>query len=151
MTKEPKLEAAVRIVPEWQDYDQEIKQLQHRFQEEKEMGALYGDKSAKEASREGMYRALALGRYFLACLVSVAETESCQNKKNQLFSLPSWHLIVYIFHFAYSVGLLDAGTSRQYEQVSIAAAQKPEIKELKVKNGVERTEMLFRQVSNFIE
>uniref|UniRef100_A0A8C0WBK4 Glucosyltransferase 24 catalytic domain-containing protein n=1 Tax=Castor canadensis TaxID=51338 RepID=A0A8C0WBK4_CASCN len=28
MTKEPKLEAAVRIVPEWQDYDQEIKQLQ---------------------------------------------------------------------------------------------------------------------------
>ncbi|KAF4026276.1 hypothetical protein G4228_018554 [Cervus hanglu yarkandensis] len=86
MTKEPKLEAAVRIVPEWQDYDQEIKQLQHRFQEEKEMGALYGDKTAKEASREGMYRSLALGRYFLACLISVAETESCQNKKNQLFS-----------------------------------------------------------------
>uniref|UniRef100_A0A452H2W3 Glucosyltransferase 24 catalytic domain-containing protein n=1 Tax=Gopherus agassizii TaxID=38772 RepID=A0A452H2W3_9SAUR len=27
MTKEPKLQAAVRIVPEWQDYDQEIKQL----------------------------------------------------------------------------------------------------------------------------
>ncbi|XP_005910042.1 UDP-glucose:glycoprotein glucosyltransferase 1 isoform X1 [Bos mutus] len=53
MTKEPKLEAAVRIVPEWQDYDQEIKQLQHRFQEEKEMGALYRDKTAKEASREG--------------------------------------------------------------------------------------------------
>ena len=74
MTKEPKLEAAVRIVPEWQDYDQEIKQLQHRFQEEKEMGALYRDKTAKEASREGMYRSLALGRYFLACLVSVAET-----------------------------------------------------------------------------
>uniref|UniRef100_A0A452TRP9 UDP-glucose ceramide glucosyltransferase-like 1 n=1 Tax=Ursus maritimus TaxID=29073 RepID=A0A452TRP9_URSMA len=38
MTKEPKLEAAVRIVPEWQDYDQEIKQLQTRFQREKEMG-----------------------------------------------------------------------------------------------------------------
>ncbi|KAI4543982.1 hypothetical protein MG293_004248 [Ovis ammon polii] len=53
MTKEPKLEAAVRIVPEWQDYDQEVKQLQHRFQEEKEMGALYRDKTAKEASREG--------------------------------------------------------------------------------------------------
>lgn len=88
MTKEPKLEAAVRIVPEWQDYDQEIKQLQHRFQEEKEMGVLYGDKTAKEASREGMYRSLALGRYFLACLISVAETESSQNKKNQLFSLP---------------------------------------------------------------
>lgn len=40
MTKEPKLEAAVRIVPEWQDYDQEIKQLQMRFQREKEAGAL---------------------------------------------------------------------------------------------------------------
>uniref|UniRef100_A0A2K6EYS8 UDP-glucose glycoprotein glucosyltransferase 1 n=1 Tax=Propithecus coquereli TaxID=379532 RepID=A0A2K6EYS8_PROCO len=39
MTKEPKLEAAVRIVPEWQDYDQEIKQLQTRFQQEKEGGA----------------------------------------------------------------------------------------------------------------
>lgn len=60
-----------------------------RFQEEKEMGALYRDKTAKEASREGMYRSLALGRYFLACLVSVAETESCKNKKNQLFSPPS--------------------------------------------------------------
>lgn len=36
MTKEPKLEAAVRIVPEWQDYDQEIKQLQILFQKEKE-------------------------------------------------------------------------------------------------------------------
>ncbi|XP_073432558.1 UDP-glucose:glycoprotein glucosyltransferase 1 isoform X2 [Dendrobates tinctorius] len=31
MTKEPKLEAAVRIVPEWQDYDQEIKKLYSRF------------------------------------------------------------------------------------------------------------------------
>ncbi|KAM4694054.1 UDP-glucose:glycoprotein glucosyltransferase 1 isoform 2-T2 [Discoglossus pictus] len=30
-TKEPKLEAAVRIVPEWQDYDQEIKNLYSRF------------------------------------------------------------------------------------------------------------------------
>uniref|UniRef100_A0A4W3JNT5 UDP-glucose ceramide glucosyltransferase-like 1 n=1 Tax=Callorhinchus milii TaxID=7868 RepID=A0A4W3JNT5_CALMI len=35
MTKEPKLEAAVRIVPEWQDYDQEIKQFQKQFQEGK--------------------------------------------------------------------------------------------------------------------
>ncbi|XP_066454002.1 UDP-glucose:glycoprotein glucosyltransferase 1 isoform X3 [Eleutherodactylus coqui] len=33
MTKEPKLEAAVRIVPEWQDYDQEIKRLYSRFLE----------------------------------------------------------------------------------------------------------------------
>lgn len=33
MTKEPKLEAAVRIVAEWTDYDQEIKRLQTRVQE----------------------------------------------------------------------------------------------------------------------
>ena len=52
---------------------------------------------------------------------------------------------------AFKLWCLSAGTSRQYEQVSIAAARKPEKKELKVKNGVERTEMLFRQVSNFIE
>ncbi|XP_033087801.1 UDP-glucose:glycoprotein glucosyltransferase 1 isoform X1 [Trachypithecus francoisi] len=52
MTKEPKLEAAVRIVPEWQDYDQEIKQLQLRFQKEKETGALYKEKT-EEPSREG--------------------------------------------------------------------------------------------------
>uniref|UniRef100_A0A672UE81 UDP-glucose ceramide glucosyltransferase-like 1 n=1 Tax=Strigops habroptila TaxID=2489341 RepID=A0A672UE81_STRHB len=38
MTKEPKLQAAMRIVPEWQDYDQEIKQLQSLFQKEKETG-----------------------------------------------------------------------------------------------------------------
>ena len=46
---------------------------------------------------------------------------------------------------------VGAGTSRQYEQVPTAAAQKPEKKKLKVKDGVERAEMLFRQVSNFIE
>ncbi|KAG7261728.1 hypothetical protein CRUP_023715, partial [Coryphaenoides rupestris] len=33
-TKEPKLHAAVRIVPEWADYDQEIKRLLSRVQEE---------------------------------------------------------------------------------------------------------------------
>ncbi|XP_074465883.1 UDP-glucose:glycoprotein glucosyltransferase 1 isoform X1 [Sebastes fasciatus] len=33
MTKEPKLHAAVRIVAEWTDYDQEIKRLQTRVQE----------------------------------------------------------------------------------------------------------------------
>uniref|UniRef100_A0A8C3M5K1 UDP-glucose glycoprotein glucosyltransferase 1 n=1 Tax=Chrysolophus pictus TaxID=9089 RepID=A0A8C3M5K1_CHRPC len=38
MTKEPKLQAAMRIVPEWQDYDQEIKQLHNLFQKEKETG-----------------------------------------------------------------------------------------------------------------
>ncbi|XP_053452768.1 UDP-glucose:glycoprotein glucosyltransferase 1 isoform X2 [Nycticebus coucang] len=51
MTKEPKLEAAVRIVPEWQDYDQEVKQLQSRFQQEKEAGAL--DKEQPEAPSRG--------------------------------------------------------------------------------------------------
>uniref|UniRef100_A0A8C2TUX1 UDP-glucose ceramide glucosyltransferase-like 1 n=1 Tax=Coturnix japonica TaxID=93934 RepID=A0A8C2TUX1_COTJA len=39
MTKEPKLQAAMRIVPEWQDYDQEIKQLHNLFQKEKETGS----------------------------------------------------------------------------------------------------------------
>ncbi|KAF7667496.1 hypothetical protein LDENG_00056440 [Lucifuga dentata] len=33
MTKEPKLQAAVRIVAEWSDYDQEIKRLQTKVQE----------------------------------------------------------------------------------------------------------------------
>lgn len=33
MTKEPKLQAAVRIVSEWTDYDQEIKRLQNTVQE----------------------------------------------------------------------------------------------------------------------
>lgn len=33
MTKEPKLQAAVRIVAEWTDYDQEIKRLQTQVQE----------------------------------------------------------------------------------------------------------------------
>uniref|UniRef100_A0A5F9C6B1 UDP-glucose:glycoprotein glucosyltransferase 1 n=1 Tax=Oryctolagus cuniculus TaxID=9986 RepID=A0A5F9C6B1_RABIT len=51
MTKEPKLQAAVRIVPEWQDYDQEIKQLQTRFQEEKDAGTLYTEREG-EAERE---------------------------------------------------------------------------------------------------
>ncbi|XP_029471306.1 UDP-glucose:glycoprotein glucosyltransferase 1 isoform X2 [Rhinatrema bivittatum] len=39
MTKEPKLQAAMRIVPEWQDYDQEVKRLYSSFLEEKESNA----------------------------------------------------------------------------------------------------------------
>uniref|UniRef100_A0AAY4APQ1 UDP-glucose ceramide glucosyltransferase-like 1 n=1 Tax=Denticeps clupeoides TaxID=299321 RepID=A0AAY4APQ1_9TELE len=35
-TKEPKLQAAVRIVAEWSNYDQEVKKLYSRFQKEKE-------------------------------------------------------------------------------------------------------------------
>lgn len=92
MTKEPKLEAAVRIVPEWQDYDQEIKQLQTRFQEEKESGALHKDTPAQEPSREGMYSLLALGKYFLACLISVCCKSRIMNKRtrrNSYLILPS--------------------------------------------------------------
>lgn len=35
-TKEPKLSAAVRIVPEWSRYDSEIKQLLKRVKDQKE-------------------------------------------------------------------------------------------------------------------
>ena len=69
MTKEPKLEAAVRIVPEWQDYDQEIKQLQTRFQEEKEAGALHKGVPAQEPGRQGTHRLMASGKSFSACLI----------------------------------------------------------------------------------
>ena len=58
---------------------------------------------------------------------------------------------IYIIRIHIFVQQKPAGTSRQYDQVSIAAARKPEKKELKVKNGVERAEMLFRQVGDFIE
>uniref|UniRef100_A0A670YK19 Glucosyltransferase 24 catalytic domain-containing protein n=2 Tax=Pseudonaja textilis TaxID=8673 RepID=A0A670YK19_PSETE len=34
-TKEPKLEAAIRIVPEWTDYDSEIQKLINRIRNEK--------------------------------------------------------------------------------------------------------------------
>uniref|UniRef100_A0A8C0J2W6 UDP-glucose ceramide glucosyltransferase-like 1 n=1 Tax=Chelonoidis abingdonii TaxID=106734 RepID=A0A8C0J2W6_CHEAB len=53
MTKEPKLQAAVRIVPEWQDYDQEIKQLYSRFQKEKESGTLTTTDGMKLQNRKG--------------------------------------------------------------------------------------------------
>ncbi|KAH0623877.1 hypothetical protein JD844_007062 [Phrynosoma platyrhinos] len=52
MTKEPKLQAAIRIVPEWQDYDQEIKQLHNRFQQEKELGTLLTTNETKQQSQE---------------------------------------------------------------------------------------------------
>ncbi|KAG9343548.1 hypothetical protein JZ751_013714 [Albula glossodonta] len=41
-TKEPKLQAAVRIVAEWSDYDQEIKRIYNKFLEEKEKGTISG-------------------------------------------------------------------------------------------------------------
>ncbi|XP_039344476.1 UDP-glucose:glycoprotein glucosyltransferase 1 isoform X2 [Mauremys reevesii] len=54
MTKEPKLQAAVRIVPEWQDYDQEIKQLYSRFQKEKESGTLTTTDGMKQQNRKDL-------------------------------------------------------------------------------------------------
>nr|XP_032620671.1 UDP-glucose:glycoprotein glucosyltransferase 1 isoform X2 [Chelonoidis abingdonii] len=54
MTKEPKLQAAVRIVPEWQDYDQEIKQLYSRFQKEKESGTLTTTDGMKLQNRKDL-------------------------------------------------------------------------------------------------
>ncbi|XP_060690892.1 UDP-glucose:glycoprotein glucosyltransferase 1 isoform X2 [Hemiscyllium ocellatum] len=52
MTKEPKLEAAVRIVSEWQDYDQELKQLQKLVQEGKLNGLAHAS-TADIPSTEG--------------------------------------------------------------------------------------------------
>ncbi|XP_019359258.1 PREDICTED: UDP-glucose:glycoprotein glucosyltransferase 1 isoform X2 [Gavialis gangeticus] len=52
MTKEPKLQAAMRIVSEWQDYDLEIKQLYSRFQEEKEIGTIKTIGETKHQSKE---------------------------------------------------------------------------------------------------
>jgi hypothetical protein len=34
MTKEPKLQVAQRLIPEWKDYDNEIKNLMEKCQEE---------------------------------------------------------------------------------------------------------------------
>lgn len=47
MTKEPKLQAAVRIVSEWNDYDQEIKRLQNTVQEK-----LAPDHTTQQRSRD---------------------------------------------------------------------------------------------------
>ncbi|XP_050819939.1 UDP-glucose:glycoprotein glucosyltransferase 1 isoform X2 [Gopherus flavomarginatus] len=54
MTKEPKLQAAVRIVPEWQDYDQEIKQLYSHFQKERESGTLTTTDGMKLQNRKDL-------------------------------------------------------------------------------------------------
>lgn len=55
MTKEPKLQAAMRIVPEWQDYDQEIKQLYNQFHQEKESGVLITTNETESQSQKGNY------------------------------------------------------------------------------------------------
>uniref|UniRef100_A0A672T8Z5 UDP-glucose ceramide glucosyltransferase-like 1 n=1 Tax=Sinocyclocheilus grahami TaxID=75366 RepID=A0A672T8Z5_SINGR len=50
-TKEPKLQAAVRIVAEWSNYDQEIKGIYNNFLEEKERGTTDKKKSLSIESR----------------------------------------------------------------------------------------------------
>uniref|UniRef100_A0A8C5S070 UDP-glucose ceramide glucosyltransferase-like 1 n=1 Tax=Laticauda laticaudata TaxID=8630 RepID=A0A8C5S070_LATLA len=52
MTKEPKLQAAMRIVPEWQDYDHEIKQLYNQFHQEKESGILITTNETESQSQK---------------------------------------------------------------------------------------------------
>uniref|UniRef100_A0AAY5EX87 UDP-glucose ceramide glucosyltransferase-like 1 n=1 Tax=Electrophorus electricus TaxID=8005 RepID=A0AAY5EX87_ELEEL len=51
-TKEPKLQAAVRIVAEWVDYDQEVKSLYARYLEERERGGA-PDRSHAQKGRRG--------------------------------------------------------------------------------------------------
>ncbi|XP_036410069.1 UDP-glucose:glycoprotein glucosyltransferase 1 isoform X2 [Megalops cyprinoides] len=50
-TKEPKLQAAVRIVAEWSDYDQEIKRIYNKFLEEKEKGAVSDSNKTTQGDR----------------------------------------------------------------------------------------------------
>lgn len=83
MTKEPKLEAAVRIVPEWQDYDQEIKQLQIRFQTEKERGDLYIEE-AEEPRYEGKCKPWLL---FIPDLFTCLICFLCKRQNNENCSL----------------------------------------------------------------
>ncbi|XP_047673638.1 UDP-glucose:glycoprotein glucosyltransferase 1 isoform X1 [Tachysurus fulvidraco] len=52
-TKEPKLQAAVRIVAEWTDYDQEIKRIYNKFLEGRERGAHSGEKHTHERKTDG--------------------------------------------------------------------------------------------------
>lgn len=59
-TKEPKLEAAARIVPEWVDYDTEIRNLIQQIEKEK--------KSKKSFSKKGnlhSYLSVTSFKYFL--------------------------------------------------------------------------------------
>ncbi|XP_075426456.1 UDP-glucose:glycoprotein glucosyltransferase 1 isoform X1 [Ascaphus truei] len=53
MTKEPKLQAAARIVPEWTDHDQEIKQLYSRFLGERVNGGMHRADELKQQDKEG--------------------------------------------------------------------------------------------------
>ncbi|XP_046707685.1 UDP-glucose:glycoprotein glucosyltransferase 1 isoform X1 [Silurus meridionalis] len=52
-TKEPKLQAAVRIVAEWTDYDQEIKRIYNKFLEGREKSAHSGEKHKPGTQTDG--------------------------------------------------------------------------------------------------
>lgn len=49
MTKEAKLSAAIRILPEWKGYDEEIRQLQKKI----DSGLLDADPADQEISEKG--------------------------------------------------------------------------------------------------
>ncbi|KAL4624741.1 UDP-glucose:glycoprotein glucosyltransferase 1 isoform X2 [Arapaima gigas] len=53
-TKEPKLQAAVRIVAEWSDYDQEIKHIYNKFLEEKERVGTAGNSKTAEGNKRDL-------------------------------------------------------------------------------------------------
>ncbi|XP_074551732.1 UDP-glucose:glycoprotein glucosyltransferase 2 isoform X1 [Halichoeres trimaculatus] len=55
-TKEPKLTAAARIVPEWVEYDNEIKQLLRRVQEQKDTGTHNQSRSGSQATKADTQR-----------------------------------------------------------------------------------------------
>ncbi|XP_018611764.1 UDP-glucose:glycoprotein glucosyltransferase 1 isoform X2 [Scleropages formosus] len=50
-TKEPKLQAAVRIVAEWSEYDQELKRIYNKFLEEKERGSTADSSKISQGSK----------------------------------------------------------------------------------------------------
>ncbi|MGH0147838.1 UNVERIFIED_CONTAM: hypothetical protein FKN15_073739 [Acipenser sinensis] len=52
-TKEPKLQAAVRIVGEWSEYDQEIKKIYNKFTDEKEKGSVPVNNDTASRSKAG--------------------------------------------------------------------------------------------------
>uniref|UniRef100_A0A8C9VL63 UDP-glucose ceramide glucosyltransferase-like 1 n=1 Tax=Scleropages formosus TaxID=113540 RepID=A0A8C9VL63_SCLFO len=54
-TKEPKLQAAVRIVAEWSEYDQELKRIYNKFLEEKERGSTADSSKISQGSKTGRF------------------------------------------------------------------------------------------------
>uniref|UniRef100_A0A8C7GIH1 UDP-glucose ceramide glucosyltransferase-like 1 n=1 Tax=Oncorhynchus kisutch TaxID=8019 RepID=A0A8C7GIH1_ONCKI len=71
-TKEPKLQAAVRIVAEWSDYDQEIKRLQNRVQER---GA---ENHTTQKDKPGTYKLSKKRTFSGLCLLKFI----CKNQNN---------------------------------------------------------------------